>query len=583
MSEVRLVIRDARRDIYADRHGSFAERVVAALSAEPETIEELDAALERFHARGEGNFFRGFRSGIDDRPYDAGLVVVDLAARLVVCESTYFSPGQDGYVAYHDGHCATDVGARYHLADDWLLIRHADEWQAHAEPRRRERAAAPPLDSRAVLYGKPLLEFLARECWEAFHESSPLTETVEEIAAAAALEAAAEKPAEGDTDSGLTPPTAGETRFYNALKEVHARWLTMPLDDLRGKSPRDVLLERRRIIDWDLQDRAQQWSQMGRPAPALDRNSTAFRCGGFGTHENVTYYYLVRALLSSCHDSVCAAVEAGGGSGLTVGDFLTSEVSRLAQNRDAWLDAPDPEFSGRKPRSINDNERRRMPEGMTGHEAVIDCDCPLCQMQADMPGPVFWNLDGCNMDDEFAFSSHRTPEEWDAEQRRYEEHSHRYEAERAERERLGVKYPGEGYADPDYVWQRSFSAAESSGAPAFLRLFAIGSHLAELTADLKQPYRDGELPAEPRELIDQLSRAFSNLREVAQSGDEATADALFEPVLARFCEALDAVASARPDIEAKSADLQSRLGRFLEPPQEEDDSSDAPDVDGMPF
>jgi hypothetical protein len=96
MSEVRLIVRDRERDIYADRHGSFADAVVAALSADPETIDELDVALERFIAAGEWSNFRGFSSGIDDRPYDAGLVVVDLAARLVVADSSYSTPVRSG-------------------------------------------------------------------------------------------------------------------------------------------------------------------------------------------------------------------------------------------------------------------------------------------------------------------------------------------------------------------------------------------------------------------------------------------------------------------------------------------------------
>lgn len=69
---------------------------------------------------------------------------------------------------------------------------------------------------------------------------------------------------------------------------------------------------------------------------------------------------------------------------------------------------------------------------MTGHEAVIDYDCPLCAMQADLPGPVFWLLDGCNMDDDFAFSFHCTPEEWEVEQREYEEFSCRLNEREAE-------------------------------------------------------------------------------------------------------------------------------------------------------
>jgi len=57
---------------------------------------------------------------------------------------------------------------------------------------------------------------------------------------------------------------------------------------------------------------------------------------------------------------------------------------------EAWLDTPDPELDGRTPRSIITHERARLPEAMSGHDAVIDPDCPCCQMMAEMSGPGFW-------------------------------------------------------------------------------------------------------------------------------------------------------------------------------------------------
>src|SRR5829696_8261451 len=48
------------------------------------------------------------------------------------------------------------------------------------------------------------------------------------------------------------------------------------------------------------------------------------------------------------------------------------------------------------------------------------------QMMRELPGPMFWHLDGCNMDDDFAFSFHCTREEWEAEQREREEFSRRW-------------------------------------------------------------------------------------------------------------------------------------------------------------
>jgi hypothetical protein len=167
MSEVRLVLRDAEREISGTIHGSMADRAVAALAAEPRTIDELDTALARFHRPDGSSFFGWFAAQSSDEPYDAGLVIIDLAARLVAYESTYSSPARDGCVEYHDGKCATDIGVHYYLSDDWHFTTDLHGWRHTAEQRRRERAAQPPLDARAVLYGRPLLEFIAAECFGA--------------------------------------------------------------------------------------------------------------------------------------------------------------------------------------------------------------------------------------------------------------------------------------------------------------------------------------------------------------------------------------------------------------------------------
>src|SRR6266404_5260880 len=78
MSQIRLIVRDAEREITGLPHGSFADAVLAALGAEPETIAELDTALERFIKPGEWSNFRGFSRGPDDeQPFDAGVIAID--------------------------------------------------------------------------------------------------------------------------------------------------------------------------------------------------------------------------------------------------------------------------------------------------------------------------------------------------------------------------------------------------------------------------------------------------------------------------------------------------------------------------
>lgn len=524
MSEVRLIVRDATREVYGNRHGSFANAVIGALSADPETIDELEVALERFIAPDEWSYLRGFMRGADDQPYDAGIVIVDLAARLIVCESTYSFAERQGAIRLHDRRGATDIEARYQLAEDWEIINQVDGWRSIAEQRRAERAANPPLDARAVLYGEPLLAFVARECWDVFRDR-PL-------------------PAERMT---------WHDKEYGLMRQIHVRWMMTPRDDLRGQTPREVMMERHEFVSRSLWHRQEQWSQTHRCPRGVDAESSAYRFAGFGTHELVVYYDMVRFLLSVCRVSVADEATSRGVTTDWAEQFVAAEVPRLAEHRDQWLDEPEPELSGHVPRQIIENERMRIPEAMGRHEAIIDHDCPLCRMSAEMPGPAFWGLDGCNMDDDFAFDMfHETYEEWQTEQERQAERDRKWKAQEAERERLGVKYPS--------VWKSSYTAEPSPGDPPVLRLFAIGTHLSELMVDLRESSATGR-----DELVDHLSRDFGNLGDVAQAAEPAAAEALLEPVVERFCESLDAVAAALPELEPKCSDLQARLRRFGEP------------------
>ena len=94
----------------------------------------------------------------------------------------------------------------------------------------------------------------------------------------------------------MNPPKA---RWHSVLSGIHACWLMTPRDDLGGSSPRDVMLARQDLIDFDLDSRSLQWSFLDEGPPCLSPNSFAYRFAGFGTHEWVIYYALVRHLLWS--------------------------------------------------------------------------------------------------------------------------------------------------------------------------------------------------------------------------------------------------------------------------------------------
>src|SRR5437762_8223900 len=84
---------DVSRTMGRQVHGSLGDAVIAALSAEPETIGELELAVGRFIKPSEGwSEFGSLRAGADFEPYDAGIVIVDLAARIVMLDSTYSAP-----------------------------------------------------------------------------------------------------------------------------------------------------------------------------------------------------------------------------------------------------------------------------------------------------------------------------------------------------------------------------------------------------------------------------------------------------------------------------------------------------------
>ena len=101
MSEIKLNLLDSHTLLTATVHGSVGDALVAALSAEPETIDELETALKRFEkceSIPASSLSRRARGPIDKQPWDAGILVIDLPARMVACESTYSLPTRRGTV-----------------------------------------------------------------------------------------------------------------------------------------------------------------------------------------------------------------------------------------------------------------------------------------------------------------------------------------------------------------------------------------------------------------------------------------------------------------------------------------------------
>ncbi len=397
MSEIKLNLIDATRILTGTTHGSNGDYCVAALSAEPETITELIVALERFEKH-PPNFESYFRTSCapDEEPYDAGIMIIDLAGRIVARESTYSLPGPTGQVHYHNGQFRTEIPIFYSLPDDWLFLDSIEQYGCVCTEQRENRLKNQPLDARAVLYGRPLLEFLATNVRYASACRDEINENPD------------------DVESILSP-----------IGAIHAQWLLTPRDDLRGQSPREVLLAKQEFISSDLESRSFQWSMQLEGPPCLAQNSFAYRFAGFGFHEWVIYYELIRHLLRSTINA-------------TADQDFEDLITQLESLKNSWLNEPSLKLEGRIPAIIIDNERRRLPEAMGGRSMVVDEDCPVCKMMGDeceMGLEVcFWHLDGCNMEEHFAFSTFATEQEYLEDRIKFELHHREWQKEWKERE-----------------------------------------------------------------------------------------------------------------------------------------------------
>jgi len=452
MSEVKLNLVDAERVLHGTIHGGVVEACVAALSAEPETIAELEAALARYHkphiADGYFSWFystkcpaacltslnsspdkpnvQDVRAAVDAEPWDAGIVVIDLAARIVAIDSLYSQPGPEGEVFYHDGHALTDIPILYRVPDDWLFVNSVEAYLWSRERHVGQRTVKPASDFRPILFGRPLLEFLLNAC-----RSAPV-----ENASAGSI-----------TKSARDKDEVWHEALAKEISTIHARWLLTARGDLGGQSPRDVMLAQQDFIDFDLHTRSLQWSLQNEGPACLGKDSFAYRFAGFGSHEWFLYYDLVRHLLYSLFEMRAMAE----------GQHIENTYELLAmleQIKTDWLETPQPELDGHIPAILIDNERRRLPQAMRPRDMIVDEDCPTCRMFGDETSPLgmgvcFWHLDGSNMDDDFAFSSFKTRQDWEVENRRREEFDEEFKRKWEEREqRIALGEPLE--PDPSF-------------------------------------------------------------------------------------------------------------------------------------
>jgi hypothetical protein len=206
---------------------------------------------------------------------------------------------------------------------------------------------------------------------------------------------------------------------------------------------------------------------------------------------------------------------------------------------------------GSPPSFIIECSRRRVPRGadvpivgMLERETVQhipDCDCPICDMMANgMFGVAFTSLDGhhLELDDDFAFSMYETREEWEKQQREFEEMSAAMDRKLAEREAAGETQPDEFASAWSGLLTDLPIPGDKSGS---LKLAFL---LAEVTSELES------LDA-PRDDIRQLNKLFAAFRESTAANAAETCRQLGQH--------LDSLAERFPMLVPRAADFRSRL------------------------
>jgi hypothetical protein len=122
MSVLKMVVADDHQVLWGEPHGSDAERVYAACSRNPKSLDELDKLLPEFGADGNLRELMGSSSDHSLEPFDAGLIIVDLAKKWIYAEDSYFGAHRRGACHPRDEN-KTEI--RYEFSKEWQFVAEA--------------------------------------------------------------------------------------------------------------------------------------------------------------------------------------------------------------------------------------------------------------------------------------------------------------------------------------------------------------------------------------------------------------------------------------------------------------------------
>jgi hypothetical protein len=122
MSVLKMIVADDRRILCGEPHGSCAEWIYAACSRNPKSLEELDKLLPEFGADRNLRELLGYSSNLTLEPYDAGLIIVDLAKKWIYAKDSYFGAHRRGRCHPRDENKSP---IEYEFSKEWQFVAEA--------------------------------------------------------------------------------------------------------------------------------------------------------------------------------------------------------------------------------------------------------------------------------------------------------------------------------------------------------------------------------------------------------------------------------------------------------------------------
>ncbi len=518
--------------------------LLACISEDPALWSEVDAVWPRYQTGPSVDDVDalGFdvvdmdqaMAGLSD---DQAWMVIDLKNKRVCIGKENDPVQRDGcYAQGENNGFGPEIRVPVHLPPWWELHVHVDLAMVQ-QPRRSAIPICNP--QRDVVWGPELSKWLANRLLESYRTDDRLREILKSLATDYQdhLDGSV---SEEDLSKTSDQNQALRNELYHRTIEIHRDWLMTPRDDLGGRMPRQCL---HGGIDWiERVIDGQRW-QISRNAPPVPiPHSMANRPNvPMGLSEVCMYFDLCRELIQSGWIWMGSHSDQAG----MVKNVLPF-ASYLEEVQQSWMQLP--HEGGSSPSAIINAERHRSPRvvGMDGENHILDCNCPICEMMAEGSfGPTFVSIDGhhLELDDEFAFSTCETHEEWEIKQGEFEEMCASIHSKQ-----VAAKEAGEEEQDEfASVWKRSYINDQGIAGDTNGHL-SISFLLADMIGSLEEQ-------GSSQESIVAINQAF-RLYRAAGPYELAHATDLFQ-------QSLEQVALQNPELVSRSADLQNRLDELF--------------------